>query len=126
MSRGRFKGGQDRRSLELRLQEQARELENLKSRKGSRTVIQTRQVGTSGSLPEHERARNPHPQYASYIHNKATAAASWTITHNRGWYPSVTIVDSAGTEVVGDVDYVDKNTVTVTFRAAFSGKAYLN
>lgn len=54
------------------------------------------------------------------------ALAEWTIAHNLGKYPSVTIVDSAGTKVVGDVEYIDENTLKVSFSAAFSGKAYLN
>lgn len=62
----------------------------------------------------------------SYIHRQQTAAAVWTITHNLGRFPSVTVVDSADTQVVGDVDYIDENTLTVSFVAPFSGSAYLN
>ena len=50
----------------------------------------------------------------------------WTIQHNLGKYPSVSVADSAGTEVVGDVQYIDKNKLSVVFTAPFSGKAYLN
>lgn len=60
------------------------------------------------------------------IHNQTTPSATWTITHGFGRYPAVTIVDSAGSVVMGKVDYVDDNTITVSFEAAFSGKAYLN
>lgn len=35
-------------------------------------------------------------------------------------------VDSAGTVVIGEVDYLDDNTVRLTFCAAFSGTAYFN
>ena len=50
----------------------------------------------------------------------------WTIKHNLNKFPSVTIVDSAGSVVVGDIVYVDESTVEVYFTGAFSGKCYLN
>ena len=48
------------------------------------------------------------------------------INHNLGKYPSITVIDSGGSEVIGEVEYVDTNNVTLTFSAAFSGKAFLN
>lgn len=62
----------------------------------------------------------------TYIYEQTSAAAVWTITHNLGRYPSVTVVDSAGSECVGEVTYLDENTVQCTFSAPFGGKAYLN
>lgn len=62
----------------------------------------------------------------AYIHNQGTPATSWTITHNLGKYPNVNIVDSANTDVIGEIVYDSLNQITVTFSAAFSGKAYLN
>jgi hypothetical protein len=41
-------------------------------------------------------------------------------------FPSVEVVDSAGTLVIGDISYIDNNSLTVSFVAAFGGKAYLN
>lgn len=63
---------------------------------------------------------------ANYIHNQNIAASTWTINHSLGKYPSVSVVDSANSLVVGEVDYIDINSLTVTFSGAFSGKAYLN
>ena len=60
----------------------------------------------------------------TYIKN--TPDKIWDITHNLDKYPSVTIVDSAGSVVMGDITYTSKSALTVTFSAAFSGKAYLN
>ena len=62
----------------------------------------------------------------SYTFTQARAATQWEIAHNLGKYPSVTIVDSAGTQLVGEVTYTDENNVVISFTAAFSGKAYLN
>lgn len=61
-----------------------------------------------------------------YVHDQATPAATWNVVHNLGFFPSVTIVDSSGNEVIGDVQYQDAYTVIVTFGAAFGGKAYLS
>ena len=62
----------------------------------------------------------------NYTHNQGAASATWTVTHNLGKRPSVTVQDSANDQVDGDVVYNDLNTLTITFSAAFSGFAYLN
>lgn len=62
--------------------------------------------------------------YFRYV--QSTAASIWNVAHNLGKRTSVTVVDSAGDEVEGDVHYVDDNNVTLTFSAAFSGEAYFN
>lgn len=62
----------------------------------------------------------------SYVHTQMVASNSWIIIHNLGKYPSATIVDSAGTMVVGEVEYISLNEIRIYFNAAFSGKAYLN
>jgi len=61
-----------------------------------------------------------------YIHTQLSALSSWIITHNLNSYPSITVVDSAGTVVIGNYTYDSSNQVTLTFSASFSGKAYLN
>lgn len=63
---------------------------------------------------------------ANYVHNQGTASDTWTITHNLGKYPSITVVNSSGRVVVGDYEYVDTNNVKLYFAGAFSGIAYLN
>lgn len=62
----------------------------------------------------------------SYEHVQAVADSIWTITHNLNKFPSVTIVDSANDEVEGNVNHVSNTQLTITFSAAFSGKAFLN
>jgi hypothetical protein len=61
-----------------------------------------------------------------YVHDQQVASTSWTVTHNMNKYPSVNVVDTANDEVTGDVRYNSLNQITITFTAAFSGKAYLN
>ena len=60
-----------------------------------------------------------------HVHQQSSAATTWTIIHTLGGRPSVTVVDSTGTAVVGDVTYNSDTQVTVAFSAAFSGSAYL-
>ncbi len=61
-----------------------------------------------------------------YIHTQGTASNTWTINHNLEKYPSVMVVDSAGSVVIGDVNYQTINQIIVYFSGTFSGKAYLN
>jgi hypothetical protein len=62
----------------------------------------------------------------AYAHTQGTASATWTINHNLDFYPNVTVVDSAGTIVEGEIAYTSRNQIVLTFSAAFSGKAYLS
>lgn len=62
----------------------------------------------------------------NYVHTQSSASATWVVTHNLGKNASVTVVDSAGTVVIGQVDYDSINQITLTFSGAFSGKAYFN
>lgn len=61
-----------------------------------------------------------------YMHTQGTPSDTWVIQHDLNKYPSVDVVDSAGSHVVGDVSYTDANELIVTFSAGFAGKAYLN
>ena len=62
----------------------------------------------------------------TYKHRQTASSSVWTVVHNLGKFPSVTVVDSAGTEWIGDVKYIDDNSLTISFAVAFSGIAYLN
>ena len=62
----------------------------------------------------------------AHTHTQTLSSATWSVTHNLGKYPSVSIVDSAEEEVIGEVQHTDANTLVIRFSAAFSGKAYLN
>lgn len=55
-----------------------------------------------------------------------SSTSSVTVTHNLNKYPSVTVIDSAGDEVEGSVDYLSLNQLTITFSAPFSGTAICN
>lgn len=60
-----------------------------------------------------------------YVHAQPVASDNWLITHPLGGYPSIAVVDSASTVVMGDVSYLSTTQVQVSFAAPFSGFAYL-
>lgn len=62
----------------------------------------------------------------TYVHTQNIAASTWVIKHDLYKYPSVSVVDSAENQVVGEVAYDSLNSLTITFAAPFSGRAYLN
>lgn len=62
----------------------------------------------------------------TFIYEQGVASDNWYIVHNMNKYPSVTVVDSAGNEIICSVQYIDLNTCICTFKAAFKGTAYLN
>lgn len=62
----------------------------------------------------------------NFVYVQATSSDIWEITHNLNKYPAVTVVDSGGSVVIGEIVYIDKNNVRITFASAFSGKAYFN
>lgn len=64
-------------------------------------------------------------QNERYVHIQSTPSTVWTINHSLGGHPSVTIVDSSDTMVIGEVTYVSDTQISVSFSAAFSGYAYL-
>jgi hypothetical protein len=63
---------------------------------------------------------------SGYVHNQMSPSITWNIFHNLGKFPSVSVVDSAGTIVYGDITYIDINNISLSFSAPFAGKAYLN
>lgn len=60
------------------------------------------------------------------IFNQGVAAEVWNITHSLDKFASVSVVDSSGVTVFGNVAYNSKSSITVTFANAFSGQAFLN
>ena len=63
---------------------------------------------------------------ASFVHSQVFPSDTWTVIHGLRKWPSVTVVDSAGSWVLGEVSYIDDRTVSISFACAFSGKAFFN
>ncbi len=68
----------------------------------------------------------PGPANSFFRHVQSTPQEVWTITHTLGRRPAVTVVDSAGSPVEGDIDYPSTSVVTITFSSAFAGEALLS
>jgi hypothetical protein len=62
----------------------------------------------------------------TYTHNQGLPSAIWTIAHGLDKKPSVMVVDTANTVVIGQIEYIDNNNITLTFNGSFSGYAYIN
>jgi|18_taG_2_1085343.scaffolds.fasta_scaffold73000_2 hypothetical protein len=62
----------------------------------------------------------------NYVHDQIAPLLTWQISHNLDKFVSVSVVDSAGSVVAGEIKYVDSNNITLSFSAPFSGKAYCN
>jgi len=63
----------------------------------------------------------------NYVHTQNSSSDSWTINHNLGKKPSVTVTTlTTGAQVIGEVTYTNNNTLVVSFAAAVSGIAHLN
>lgn len=82
----------------------------------------TRQIVTVALIPGPAGAGSD----KNYMHDQMIASATWTVNHNLGKYPSVTIVDSSGNVVEGAVQELTANQAILVFSAAFAGKAYFN
>ena len=62
----------------------------------------------------------------NYVHEQMQASNEWNINHKLKKYPSVSIIDSASTNVIGEVTYLDENSLRINFSSIMSGKAFLN
>ena len=74
----------------------------------------------------------PGPMSGVYRHVQGTPAAVWVVNHNLGYYPGgIQATDSAGELREGFVEYLDINTIRISFFVAgapvsFSGEAYIS
>ena len=62
----------------------------------------------------------------TFIFTQTAPSTEWTVQHDLEKFPSITVVDTGKTVVIGDYTYVDNNNVILSFSAAFEGKAYFN
>lgn len=62
----------------------------------------------------------------SHTYTQSIPSDTWVIAHNLNFIPNVTVQDSAGTIIEGEITYTNSNNLTLTFNSAFSGYAYLS
>jgi hypothetical protein len=84
--------------------------------------------GTVGQIPVKASGTDYDVVWADQAHRhvQSVAAATWTVTHNLGRRPAVTVTDSSGRVVLGDVLHLSTSAVEITFSAAFAGEALCN
>ena len=66
------------------------------------------------------------PGGGTYTHTQAIAATVWTVPHNLGRRPSVSVTDHLGNVVLADVRYLDDDMVQISHGSALTGFAYCN
>ena len=62
----------------------------------------------------------------TFVFTQGVPSIQWTVQHNLGKFPSVSVVNNNNVLLYGDTTYIDSNELTINFSAGFSGKAYLN
>ena len=62
----------------------------------------------------------------TYTFIQVVSTNIWNINHNLGYFPSISVIDSVGNFVTGEITYVDSDNISITFKSSFKGKAYLN
>lgn len=68
-----------------------------------------------------------HTPGTTYVHDQGAPLTTWTIVHNLGKVPSITVFDSISRLIIGyEVAIISENELHLTFSAAISGSAYLN
>lgn len=104
----------DLRQLDRMTSNTGNQLAQLVSRQGLET-----KTGPPG-------AQGPPGEAATFVFTEGVPATIWTIKHNLKRFPSVTVIDTAGDEVQGIVEYVSNNELKIVFSATVTGTAYLN
>lgn len=64
--------------------------------------------------------------FISDLYEVTNPAYVWTILHNKGYYPSITVLDSLNRQVLVEIVHDSVNQVTIKFELMFSGKVVVN
>lgn len=62
----------------------------------------------------------------NYVYTQTTPSALWTVNHGLDKRCSVQIVDENFKEIIGEITWVNNNTITVEFNTAIIGYVYCN
>lgn len=63
---------------------------------------------------------------SGYVYDQIISSKIWVVNHTLNKFPSVSVVDSGGSLVMGDITYINTSQLKISFNYEFSGKAYLN
>jgi len=96
-------------------------------REGGGTVVVTPQIGRRAVVVTRGAPGPRGPAGGgNYEHTQSIPATGWTVAHNLGRHPSVSVTDHLGNLVIADTTYVDLNIVQITHGTAMIGYAYCN
>lgn len=59
-----------------------------------------------------------------FKYDQPIASAQWVFTHDLPYPPAITVIDSAGSQLFGDVKYIDDQNIQITFGFPVAGYAY--
>lgn len=59
----------------------------------------------------------------AFTHVQSSAETTWTIAHNLGFRPTVSVTTTGGLQMLGDVVHLSDNTLQLTFAVAVAGIA---
>lgn len=90
------------------------------------TAVAELMSGPTGPQGEPGAPGAPGAMALGVTYTQSDAAAIWTVPHNLGRYPGVTVTDHLGNVISADVSYVDSNIVRITHGMALTGTVYLN
>ena len=62
----------------------------------------------------------------TYVFEQGIVSDTWVINHDLNKFPTVTVIDTAGTLFDAQVEYTDRNNCIVYINGATKGTAYLN
>lgn len=62
----------------------------------------------------------------THTHEQKVASAVWVVRHDAGRYPVVTITDLNRNLIMGEITYIDDNSIQIKFSQPVAGYAYLN
>lgn len=62
----------------------------------------------------------------SFKFEQQSESTNWTIIHNLGYHPAVTIQDYGQNTIEGNITYIDGEQVVMEFSVPVSGYAYLS
>lgn len=60
----------------------------------------------------------------NYLHSQASSSATWTVNHNLGFRPVVSVRSPGGVEVEAEVTHTSVNQCVVTFAAPYTGSVF--
>lgn len=62
----------------------------------------------------------------SYLHTQSSASATWTVNHNSGFKPTVSVYSPGGVELTAEILHISNNQLTISFSSPQTGFARTN